>query len=207
MTSEQLEVLKNLAMEKNYGRGARHAKQVNKLSLKIYDELVRLHMLKETNEDRQILETAALLHDIGVGQEPHNKIAFDKLISEIPKRMNAQPLSKNESSVILYCVLYHRGHEFSEREGMSLTEPVRTKHLAAILRIADGLDYGPPFDKPIKDVNLKTLGDAIVCQVVPCSKDVKNRVERYCDHTKRDKVDLFKEAYGVKEVSFEITEG
>lgn len=207
MTPEQFEIVRKLAAEKNYGRGPSHAEQVNKLSLKIYSELVRLHVVKEGDGDRQILEAAALLHDIGVGQEPHNNIGFDRLISEMPKRMNVRPLSNNEFSAIVYCVLYHRGHDFSERGGTLLTEPVRTKRLAAILRIADGLDHGPPFDKPVKDVNLKTLRDAMVYQVVPCSKDVENRVQHYCDHTRRDKVDLFKEAFGLKEVNFEIAEG
>lgn len=196
MTPEQLEILKTLAAEKNYGRGQSHAKQVHKLSLQIYNELVRLNMLKSVTEDKQILEAAALLHDIGVGKEPHNEIAFDKLTDEIPKRMNAQPLSVNESSAILYCVLFHRGHNFSERKEVPLTDPGRTKRLAAILRIADGLDYGPPFDAPVREITLRIADETVIFRVEPVLKRTEDQVKRYVDHTSRDKVDLFREAFG-----------
>ena len=203
MTPEQLEILKTLAAEKNYGRGPSHAKQVNKLSLKIYDELVRLNMLKGVDEDKQILEAATLLHDIGVGKEPHNEIAFDELTDEIPKRLNTQPLPVNEFSAILYCVLFHRGHNFSGRKEVPVTDPGGTKRLAAILRVADGLDYGPPFDAPVREITLRIADRIVIFRVEPVSKRAEDQVKQYVDHTTREKVDLFREAFG-RQIAIEM---
>ena len=55
MNKNHLEILKNLRKEK-LRPGSRHALQVSKLSLKIYDELVRLKMLADNPEDRVILK-------------------------------------------------------------------------------------------------------------------------------------------------------
>lgn len=204
MTPEQLETLSELASEKSYGRGPNHAKQVSKLSLKIYHDLVKLDMLEDTGGDKRILEAAALLHDTGLPEKPHNVATFKMLLDKIPQRLGTQALSKGDFSTLLYCVLFHRGHDFSERNELQMVEPVRTRCLAAVLRIADGLDYGPPFDAPIEDVAPKKAPDGtMVCSVQPSSGKVKARVEYYVGHVKKDKMDLFQDAFG-QDMVFEV---
>ena len=69
--------------------------------------------------------------------------------------------------------------------------------------MADGLDYGAPFDMSVKGINLRIVDRAIVCQVEPTSGKVKDRVKRYINHTSDDKVNLFREAFG-KLIAFEM---
>ncbi len=206
VTSEQLECLRQIAKDYDYGwgqpGGLRHAKQVTCLALKMFDELLHLRLPHgEASSDRTLIQAASYLHDIGrskkaMGKGEHNEKGFETLRQVIPQRMTSQPLTEDELGILFYCVLFHRGHDFSERRGVCLTEPQRMKRLAAILRIADGLDHGPPFDAPVGEVNLRMEGDITICQVVPNPRSVENRVKAYMNHTEREKVDLFQEVYG-----------
>jgi len=105
MNKNHLKILTNLAESRNYGQGAAHALQVSKLSLKIYDELVRLKLINDNPEDRVILEAAAVLHDIGHRKEPHHEVGFDFLADEIPKLTSSEPISKAALSTLLSSVL------------------------------------------------------------------------------------------------------
>lgn len=203
MKPEQLNLLRDIAERRNYGWGVEHAEQVNRIAVKIYDEFSRLGMLKEVAQDRELLNAAALLHDIGRPEEPHNVVAFEILREEIPRHTRSQPLSREELCIVLYCILFHRGHDFSERKEVPIADPGRTKRLAAILRVADGLDYGPPFDALVREVNLKILDDAIVCHMEPVSKEAKGQVELYTKHTSKDKIDLFREIFS-QEIVFQV---
>ena len=203
MKQEQLSLLKGIAKERNYGWGVSHAEQVNRLALRIYDDLLQVGMLEYVADNRELLSAAAFLHDIGRPEEPHNEVAFKMLNKEIPKRMVSEGLSREELSILLYCILFHRGHDFSERKEVPLAEPVRTKRLGAILRIADGLDYGRPFDAAVKEVSVKKLDSTIVCQVKPSSEMIRDRVRRYVKHVRDDKIDLFRNTFG-HDMAFEV---
>jgi HD superfamily phosphodiesterase len=115
MKPEQLTALEQLAKKRNYGRGPDHAKKVMNLSRKIYDELARLAILAKSEQDRAIIQSAALVHDTGLPSEPHNKAGFDMLSVEIPKMLFAILLTPEELSTILYGVLWHRGSIFNKR--------------------------------------------------------------------------------------------
>jgi len=108
MELSQCKALEQIAIERNYGRGKEHSYQVKRLALGIYDELNRLGIL-DIRGGEKVIEASALLHDIGVPEESrklrHNKVAFDILTTEIPKRLQFEPLSGQELSAILYCVL------------------------------------------------------------------------------------------------------
>ena len=205
VTLEQLECLRQIAKDYDYGwgqpDGLMHAEQVACLALKMLNELSHLGHLREMSSDRALVQAAGWLHDIGrstkaMGKGEHNEKGFDTLRQVVPQRMTSQPLPEEELGILLYCVLFHRRHDFSERRGVSLTDPQRAKRLAALVRIADGFDHGPPFDAPVKDVNLRTTGEVTICQVLPCSRAVRDRVKAYMKHTEREKTDLFEETYG-----------
>jgi exopolyphosphatase/guanosine-5'-triphosphate,3'-diphosphate pyrophosphatase len=117
----------------------RHARQVARLSLLLFDALLPVHGLEP--RDRELLEYAALLHDAGywIGSDKHHKHAY-YLIREGP----LEGFSREEVQVIGLTARYHRGklprlsHEGYEK--LSREARRRVSSLAALLRVGDGLD-------------------------------------------------------------------
>jgi exopolyphosphatase/guanosine-5'-triphosphate,3'-diphosphate pyrophosphatase len=140
MNQNHLKILKNLAESRNYGQGPNHALQVSRLSLRIYDELVRLKLISDNPEDRVILEAAAVLHDIGHPQEPHHEVGFDFLADEIPRLTSSEPISKAALSTLLSSVLWHNERSYLKRGSIEIIDRNRAEKIAAIIRVADGLD-------------------------------------------------------------------
>lgn len=130
-----------LCRRSGYHRG--HAEQVARLSLDIFRGTRALHGL--TNADGELLEFAALLHDIGylISPKGHHKHGAYLISSADMKGLSAE-----EVAVLAQTVRYHRKATPKEsHEGFAaLSPPLRRKVrvLAAILRVADGLDrsYG-----------------------------------------------------------------
>jgi exopolyphosphatase/guanosine-5'-triphosphate,3'-diphosphate pyrophosphatase len=119
----------------------RHAKQVAKLSLKLFDKLQPLHRMG--NSERIWLRVASLLHDVGksVGGEFHHKASRELIVNE-----SNLPFRKRVRKMIGLIARYHRGalpcdsHKYYRR--LKDDEKQCVKVLAAILRLADGLDAG-----------------------------------------------------------------
>lgn len=199
MTLEQLAVLEQLAKENNFGRGPGHAKQVRKLSLKIYDELVRLGLLDGADRDKAILSAVALLHDIGLPKEPHNEAAFNMLNSEIPKLLATQPLPLEDLSALLYCVLWHRGSRFAGRGNIEIVNPGYTRKMAAITRVADALDR--TLRQLVEDVSLGLSAERLSFTVTS-EQPIEVELSRA-----KDKSDLLKEAFRLAAVDFRYGNG
>jgi exopolyphosphatase/guanosine-5'-triphosphate,3'-diphosphate pyrophosphatase len=132
-------------IEKVIGLGRRngfereHATQVAKLSLRLFDELQPLHQMG--NSERIWLRIASLLHDVGKGVSGafHHKASRDIIV----KQANL-PFRKRVRKMIGLVARYHRGawprdsHKYYSRLDEDSRQCVRK--LAAILRLADGLD-------------------------------------------------------------------
>ena len=212
VTSEQLECLHQIAEYYDYGwgqpHGLIHAEQVTRLALKMFDELLHLGLPHgQVSSDVELIKAVGYLHDIGrsrkiLWEEDHNRLGFDILREVVPQRIVSQPLTSDELSILLYCVLFHRGHDFSERKEMPLLQPQHTKQLAAILRIADALDHGPPFGL-VENLTLTRRGDSILCRVF-CPKDMMWHVGSYPSGANR-KADLFRQTYPDVKISFKVT--
>jgi exopolyphosphatase/guanosine-5'-triphosphate,3'-diphosphate pyrophosphatase len=199
MIPTQLDILRALAKDKDFGRGPRHANQVGRLAIRIYHGLVASGMLNEAegNENSMIVEAAALLHDVGLPREPHNEIAFDFLARAIPRVLPADPLPGDQVSTVLYCVLWHRGAAFTERGGVAIGDLGYTRKMAAIIRVADALDR--TLRQVVEDVSLRADGERLVFGVSSTSSIITELARA------REKSDLMKHAYEVAEVSFEHT--
>jgi putative phosphoesterase len=117
----------------------RHTEQVTKLALDLFDQLERLHRMR--SEDRFLLECAGVLHDIGwsAGTTSHHKNTLALILSDTDL-----PLTDKERQLIGAVARYHtrsvpkkkHAHYASLRE----SDRIRVGKLAALLRIADGLD-------------------------------------------------------------------
>ena len=116
-----------------------HTKQVSRLALQLFDQLVSLHNLGE--REREWLEAAALLHDIGWSQSDsgHHKESM-KLIQNADFPFWAD----EEKQVIANIARYHRkaGPKSKHKHfvSLSVTYQQTVTKLAALLRIADALD-------------------------------------------------------------------
>jgi exopolyphosphatase/guanosine-5'-triphosphate,3'-diphosphate pyrophosphatase len=126
-----------LAERCNYSRD--HAQQVARLSLSLFDQTRAIHGL--TDREREWLEYAALLHDIGVhiSYERHHKHS-EYLITNGALR----GFEPDEVVVIALTARYHRRAEPARRHAEFGALPRRSRRvvrrLAAILRLAESLD-------------------------------------------------------------------
>lgn len=116
-----------------------HTRHVTRLALKLFDATARLHQLGQ--REREWLEYASLLHDIGwvEGWKAHHKTSLRIILST-----SILPFDGKERLVIGSIARYHRKAEPSEKhDHFTALEPDERRRvvvLAAILRLADGLD-------------------------------------------------------------------
>ena len=195
MNKNHLKLLKDLAKSKNYGQGPEHAFQVSKLSLKIYDELVRLKLMNDNPEDRVILEAAAVLHDVGHPQEPHHEVGFDFLAEEIPKLTSDAPISNAALSTLLTTVLWHNERNYLKRGSIEILDRNHSEKIAAVIRVADGLAMIG--QAPIETISL-VLENQRLRFIVISKRPVSLHIAQA-----KEKSDLMKSAFSLQDIIFE----
>jgi len=181
-------------MARRVGALDRHARQVARLSLLLFDALLPVHGLEP--RDRELLEYAALRHDAGygIGSEKHLKHAY-YLIREGP----LEGFSREEVQVIGLTARYHRGkipkdrHE--EYAKLSREGRRRVSSLAALLRVADGLDRSHAGLVKAMDVALN--GTVVTLNLL---SDSDLSLELYAAERRAD---LFRKAFD-RELTFEV---
>jgi exopolyphosphatase/guanosine-5'-triphosphate,3'-diphosphate pyrophosphatase len=118
-----------------------HTRQVAHLALGLFDEFDELHGLG--SRDREMLEFAALLHDIGqhVTRKGHHRHA-----AYLVENAQLRGFDPSEVEFLTALVHHHRRGEPKPSEprysALNEDDRVRMRKLAAILRVADGLDRG-----------------------------------------------------------------
>ncbi len=116
-----------------------HSHHVAKLAVQLFDQTAALHKLGE--REREWLEYAALLHDIGylINPRQHHKHAY-YLITQ----SGVDGLTAEEIELIANIARYHRRAlpevKHGPFEALSLKNRRAVQKLSALLRIADGLD-------------------------------------------------------------------
>jgi exopolyphosphatase/guanosine-5'-triphosphate,3'-diphosphate pyrophosphatase len=125
-----------------------HAQHVARLSLSLFDQLRELHQLEES--DAELMEFAALLHDIGFHISPSGHHRHAQYLIETHDMVG---FSRDEVEVIALAARYHRK---AEPPGNKAKKAIRRRHkqfcdlprrarrrvryLAALLRLGDALD-------------------------------------------------------------------
>ena len=136
---EPLASAKRLADATNSDR--HHMAQVTKLALALFDKLVEIHGLGA--RERLLLEITALLHDIGWSRTTdggHHKHSRDMILeAELPG------LTKEERTLCALTARYHTKAEPDVKRhkgfaALKKRDRALVCWLAAILRVADGLD-------------------------------------------------------------------
>lgn len=116
-----------------------HSRHVSKLSIQLFDHFQEELNLSET--DRELLEYAAYMHDIGyyISHRKHHKHAL-----YIIRNADLRGFSEIEIEIMANVARYHRRstpklrHQYYKKLDKPNRE--RVKKLSAILRVADGLD-------------------------------------------------------------------
>ncbi|HKC57109.1 MAG TPA: Ppx/GppA phosphatase family protein [Vicinamibacterales bacterium] len=138
---------------------AEHANQVVRLSLALFDQTRAIHGL--TDREREWLEYAALMHDIGghISYSGHHKHSYYLI-----KNGDLRGFHPDEIEVMALVARYHRrgtprrSHDEYAQLPSSLRRTVKT--LASILRVAESLDRSHA--QPISGLEVHDRGDDIV---------------------------------------------
>ena len=136
-TTHSMAAVRQLA--ESYLGDLEHTNQVTYLALRLFDELRSLHNLTEA--DKYLLECGAMLHDIGwvQGWKSHHKSSLSMILDN-----QLLPFDGKEKLLIGSIARYHRKALPSlKHDHYAALEPPERKlvsKLAALLRIADGLD-------------------------------------------------------------------
>lgn len=129
------------ALMRRCGQAGPHAERVTALALQIFDQTQSVHSFGPN--ERRILEYAAWLHDVGrhIDFEHHERHGYYLI-----RHGGLHGMSDLEVEMIALVARYHRKGAPKPRHAEYSELPPRSKRvvraLAAILRVAEGLDRG-----------------------------------------------------------------
>jgi exopolyphosphatase/pppGpp-phosphohydrolase len=136
-----------------------HVTHVSYLALRLFDDMKPMHGLGD--DDRFLLQSASILHDIGwvEGWRSHHKAAL-RIILETP----LLPFSNHDRLIIGSIARYHRkalpmmAHDHFA--ALSFEDRKKVQILAGFLRLADGLDR--THGRKIRDVKCRIKKNRIL---------------------------------------------
>ena len=178
-----------LRLGEKYQFDAEHAKQVALHAGRLFDQSQALHNLDE--ENKLLLETGALLHDIGhfINTVDHNKHGY-----YILKASPLIGLSESQQNIVANIMLYHRKSTPSMEDDCfkALTPKDRLVviKLSALMRLADGLDVS--HTGRVKDAQLEQQKNAWKLKL---QGEGDLMLERW---TLEKRQKLFQDVFGVK---------
>jgi CHAD domain-containing protein len=164
-----------------------HAQQVAAHAVQLFDLTQAIHQLPR--KLRALVETGALLHNVGVEiDEPkHHTAGREALMS-----MKLVGHSEAEQAMLACCIRFHRKTVKPEKEPLftALTEKqqAHTLALAALVRIADGLDYSQTQTTRIENLALTGQTLALTLAGPHAESDGARAVE--------DKADVWQAVFG-----------
>jgi exopolyphosphatase/guanosine-5'-triphosphate,3'-diphosphate pyrophosphatase len=143
-----------------------HAEHVKNLALQLFDALLHIHKLGDV--ERELLEAAALLHDVGyhVSPEQHHKHSY-----YIISNCVMPGFTNDEAELIAHIARYHRKSHPKKKHTEYMHLPADKQRvvaiLAGILRIAEGLDRRQ--QQYIEQLFVLIQGDTLQISVKPLS--------------------------------------
>lgn len=139
-----------------------HSKLVARLTLGIYDGLVRDGVLRSNDNTRRMLEAAAILHDVGRAKAKpgHHKRSW-RLIRKLPTPLG---WTLQELRAVAAIARYHRGalprRDHRCLAGIPQFLRARVTRLAGVMRLAHAFDLA--HDRQVQRVNVGTKEGALV---------------------------------------------
>lgn len=123
----------------NCGCEMAHSRHVAKLAGSIYTQLAAVYDLNP--DDRALLETAARLQDVGylINYDQHHKHSYHLILHS-----RLEGFKPSELELIANVARYHRGADPKQKHAnfrqLSARDQGRVRQMAAVLRVAGGLD-------------------------------------------------------------------
>lgn len=131
-----------------------HSSHVSRIALDLFDQTKEVHQM--TEKDRELLEYASLMHDIGyhISHRRHHKHSL-----YIIQNSDLRGFKEEEIQIMAHIARYHRRSTPKKRHELySRLQPEvqqRIRRLSGILRVADGLDRSHFQNVIAVDVRLK----------------------------------------------------
>jgi exopolyphosphatase/guanosine-5'-triphosphate,3'-diphosphate pyrophosphatase len=156
-----------------------HSRQVARLALELFDQTIELHGLDA--HDREMLEYAALLHDIGehVAHDGHHRHA-----AYLVQHGGLRGFAPEEVALLAALARWHRRGEpraTDEFGPLGSGGEERLRKLAALLRIADGLDRSR--SQAVDDIDVR-VGPSLVMIRLTRNRDAE--LEQWGARRKRE---------------------
>jgi exopolyphosphatase/guanosine-5'-triphosphate,3'-diphosphate pyrophosphatase len=178
----------NLAAQ--YGASPAHVEQVQRLALTMWDALAAADRHPGDPAERELLEAAATLHDIGVSidyDDHHKHSRYLVLNAGLPG------FSPRETALIGQMCRYHRKGTPSLGECEPLTRKgdlARLERCSAVLRIAEQLERSR--DQAVDELQV-AVDDGVARLALHAHEDLT--ISRWAAERQRD---IFEQAFGVK---------
>jgi exopolyphosphatase/guanosine-5'-triphosphate,3'-diphosphate pyrophosphatase len=142
----------------------RHGEQTARLARRLYDVLGK--RLGCVDGDWELLEAASVLHDVGVlvSYRSHHKHSYHLIA-----HAESLPFTPRERVLVALISRYHRKRGPSKKHleyaALEPEDRARVRRLAALLRVACGLDRGHV--SAVETLRLKLLPDRLLIDAVP----------------------------------------
>jgi exopolyphosphatase/guanosine-5'-triphosphate,3'-diphosphate pyrophosphatase len=176
----------SLCLRSSWRQG--HARQVAALALDLFEETAELHHLSPL--DKELLEYAALAHDIG---EHVSRVDHDRHTAYLLENGGLRGFAPDEIRILSLLGRFHyRGTPRLSHPGFALLDDDgrhRVLALAAILRVADALDAAHAGG--VQELKVSNVGDR---WTIRCLTRNNGELETWAFERKKD---LFEKVFGV----------
>jgi exopolyphosphatase/guanosine-5'-triphosphate,3'-diphosphate pyrophosphatase len=187
---DRSESIEEFGEKYNYDKA--HCQQVSKLAVSLFEQLRELHGLPDRYV--KVLHAAAMLHDIGlfIAYPKHHKHSYYLIKSSGPSSFDAAELD-----LIANIARYHRKAHPSPKhlpfsQLTSLQQDVVRK-LSAILRVADGLDFGR--QAKVDRIEVTRPNGRALCLRLQGKGDLSDEIR-----SASDKAELMNEVYSLETI-------
>ena len=122
-------------------REKEHARHVARLSLSLFDQAKILHLHPYGTHERELLEYAALLHDVGIfiSRSGHHRHSFYLI-----RHSELAGFTDEEIQIMANLAYFHRKSPPKRRhdhfQSLSAEHQQMVRRLSALLRLAEGMD-------------------------------------------------------------------
>lgn len=194
LEKEQLSLIHNIG--EHYRYDAKHAKQVERLALAMFDKLSKSHGMD--GHCRMLVQASALLHDIGkyISMRSHSLYTYQLIMST-----DILGFSDNDKKIVALASYYHANKLFENKSGGPEMEKELTPlvaKIAALVRLADAMDRS--YQQKIKICKVAVKDGTML---IEATSKVDLTLEEW---TFTGKAVFFEEVYGLKAILERVSE-